>query len=285
MKPTVTILAPGNMGAAIGAVLVKNGLEVRTSLAGRSAASAERAQAAGMIPVEGEALVDVDIFLSVLPPAEALPLASAIGDLIQTRANKPLYVDCNAVSPDTVTEVAKAIEATGGPFADGGIIGFPPREGYNGPRLYVSGPEAHQVAVLTTYGLDVRVLDGPVGAASALKMSYAGITKGINAIATAMILAADRSGAADALAEEIKASLPSFVQSFSRSVPNSFDKAYRWVAEMNEIAEFAGNDEAARDMFQAISALYGHIAEDRAGPETKTSALVAFLEKANLPGG
>ena len=51
MKPTVTILAPGNMGAAMGAVLVKNGLEVRTSLAGRSAASAKRAQAAGTSPL------------------------------------------------------------------------------------------------------------------------------------------------------------------------------------------------------------------------------------------
>ncbi len=285
MTPTVTIIAPGNMGAAIGARLVQNGLDVRTALVGRSGTSAARAEAAGMRAAEGDALVDVDLFLSVLPPGDAVALASATAELMQTRARKPLYIDCNAVSPDTVGEIARIIEGAGAPFADGGIIGFPPREDYAGPKLYVSGPEAHQVAVLNAYGLDVRVLDGPVGAASALKMCYAGITKGINAIGTAMVLAAERAGAAEALREEMADSIPNVLEGLSRSIPNSFDKAYRWVAEMNEIAQFAGDDEAGGDMFRAIANLYREIAGDRAGPEVKTGALMAFLRKPLPPKG
>ena len=279
MKPTITIVAPGNMGAAMGARLVDNGLEVRTSLTGRSAASAARANAAGMRAVEGEDLVDVDLFLSVLPPGDAIRLAKDMAALIRGRARRPAYIDCNAVSPATVAEIAKIMAEAGAPFIDGGIIGLPPREGHAGPRLYVSGSEAHRAAVLNAFGLEAPVLDGPVGAASALKMSYAGITKGINAIGTAMVLAAERAGAGAALRAEMAGSIPNVLDGFGRSMPNSFDKAYRWVAEMNEIAAFAGDDDSGADIFRAIAELYGTIAKDRAGPQDKTGALMAFLRK------
>src|SRR6202011_1526914 len=78
-------------------------------------------------------------------------------------------------------------------------IGSPPKPGDAGPRFYASGPAAPRFATLRQYGLDVRVLDGAMSAASALKMSYAGITKGTQAIGAAMMLAATRAGSADAL--------------------------------------------------------------------------------------
>ena len=62
------------------------------------------------------------------------------------------------------------------------------------PRFYASGPAAPRFATLRDYGLDIRVLDGALSAASALKMSYAGITKGTQAIGAAMMLAATRAG-------------------------------------------------------------------------------------------
>src|SRR5690606_8464789 len=106
---------------------------------------------------------------------------------------------------------------------------------------------------------------------------YAGITKGVSAVAIAMILAAQRSGAAEALHAELSHSQPQFLTSFATSVPGSFDKAYRWVAEMSEIAEFAGEDPAADDMYRAISELYGRIAADRATERRETGLLEAFL--------
>jgi putative dehydrogenase len=75
MNPVVSIMAQGGMGAATAARLVENGIEVRTVLAGRSAASAERARKAGMKPVTDEELVAADFILSIVPPAEAIPLA------------------------------------------------------------------------------------------------------------------------------------------------------------------------------------------------------------------
>ncbi len=63
-------------------------------------------------------------------------------------------------------------------------------------------------ARLNDYGLIVRVLEGPLTAASALKMSYAGITKGFTALGAAMMLAASRGGSAEALKAELAESRP-----------------------------------------------------------------------------
>jgi hypothetical protein len=68
------------------------------------------------------------------------------------------------------------------------------RVGVSDPRLYASGAAAARFASLRQYGLDVRVLQGPLSAASALKISYAGINKGMQAIGAAMMLAAMRAG-------------------------------------------------------------------------------------------
>ena len=97
-------------------------------------------------------------------------------------------------------------------------------------------------AALKDYGLDVRVLEGPLSAASALKMSYAGITKGTQALGAVMMLAATRGGSADALFAELKGSQPQMLAYMQRSLEIMPPKAYRWVAEMQEIADFVGED-------------------------------------------
>jgi 3-hydroxyisobutyrate dehydrogenase-like beta-hydroxyacid dehydrogenase len=132
--------------------------------------------------------------------------------------------------------------------------------------------------VLAEYGLDVRVLDGPVGAASALKMSFAGINKGVAAIASAMILAASRAGAAEALYEEMTESLPGLLESLRRQVPDMLPKAYRWVAEMREIAAFAGEDAAARQVYEGFAELFARVSQDVAGEKRESSALTGFFK-------
>ena len=206
MKPIVSIMAQGSMGAATGARLVENGIEVRTVVAGRSAASAERARKAGMKPVSEDELVQADFLLSIVPPAEAIPLARHLAPRLMQSARKPIYVDLNAINPATTMAVEMIVAPTKCRFVDGGIIGGPPRAGYAGPVYYVSGDDAAEVDALSAFGLKVGVIDAPVGAASALKMSYAGITKGLTAIGASMILAAHRAGVSDALRAELSAS-------------------------------------------------------------------------------
>jgi len=198
----IAIVAQGAMGAGVGALLRRGGADVVTSLDGRSSASAKRAQEAGMTPVSDAELASADMVLSILPPGDALAFASRMAPHLKASASKALFADCNAVSPATVRRVADVIAASGAEFADVGIIGGPPRAGADGPTFYASGPGAARIAKLTEFGLDARALDAPIGAASALKMSYAGITKGITAIGAAMMLAATRADAAQGLRAE-----------------------------------------------------------------------------------
>ena len=124
------------------------------------------------------------------------------------------------------------------------------RNGDAGPRFYASGAAAARFAALREYGLDVRVLDGPLSAASALKMSYAGITKGTQAIGAAMMLAATRGGSAEALLKELEFSQQDLLALFRQQLPMMPAKAYRWIAEMQEIAGFVGDDPAARELYR-----------------------------------
>jgi L-threonate 2-dehydrogenase len=278
MKPKVAIIAPGSMGAAVGRRLIEHGLEVTTSLEGRSAASRKRAGEAGMVGVGLDEITNADMLLSIVPPGEALALAEALAPRLAAREGRTLYVDCNAVSPRTVRKIGDVLEGVA--FVDAGIIGLPPRQGEKGPSFYASGEAAARFGTLGQYGLSIKALDGPIGAASALKMSYAGITKGLSGLGAAMLIAASREGAAAALRAELQESQPALFARFAKALPQMYAKAYRWVAEMEEIAEFLGEDEAAATMFRGLSRLYERLAADHCGAKGEIGAIEAFLSPA-----
>ena len=278
MNPTVAIVAQGAMGAGVGGRLVERGLRVVTSLAGRSEASAKRAAAAGMVAVPDQEVARADYFLSILPPGDALSLAEKMAALIAPSNKKPIYVDCNAVSPQTKVKIGNVVTKAGSPFVDVAILGLPPRAGYDGPAMICSGQDTGQFMPLNEFGLKIRTMEGPVGAASGLKMSYAGITKGFTALGSMMMLAAIRGGVEGDLRAELERSHPAFVANFTRAVPDMFGKAYRFVAEMEEIADFVGEDQSARQMYLAFADFYTRIAADFDGTKAETGALAKYLE-------
>ncbi len=292
MTPVVAVIAPGAMGAAVGKRLFDNGVKVLTSLQDRSQETVTRAKAAGMAAASDKEIAGADFILSILPPGDALALAQRFAPALTASNAKPVYVDCNAINPKTVARVAAAITPTGCPFVDAGIIGQPPSpypnpppqagEGRVGgsPRFYASGAAALRFAALREYGLDVRVLDGALSAASALKMAYAGITKGTQAIGAAMMLAATRAGNADDLFAELQSSQKELFPWLKRQLSMMPPKAYRWVAEMHEIAGFVGDDPAARELYEGAADFYEKFAENfENGDKKDAAALAAFLGK------
>jgi 3-hydroxyisobutyrate dehydrogenase-like beta-hydroxyacid dehydrogenase len=279
MTPTVAIIAPGSMGAGVGQRLGEHSVTVLTTLAGRSRQSAARASAAGMQDVAERNLVEADFLLSIVPPGEALALAERLVPLLAAANRKPVYADCNAVSPQTMQRIADTIAQTGAPFVAAGIIGPPPKPASSNTKFYASGPAAGELARLGDYGLIVRVLEGPLTAASALKMSYAGITKGFTALGAAMMLAATRGGSAEALKAELAESQAALNGFLTRQMPAMYGKAYRWVAELDEIARFVGEDHAEHVMLEAAARLYERIAADVAGDNAETAALDKFVSK------
>jgi putative dehydrogenase len=279
MTLQVAIVAAGEMGSGVGRRLVQHGLTVLTSLAGRSASSVDRAKRSGMQAADDAALAACEIFLSIVPPKDALALAERFRPALERAARKPLYVDCNAVAPDTVSRIAEVVASTGARFVDAGIIGPPPSDNPRAPTtFYASGEAAEKFAILSAHGLRIRVLEAPIGAASALKMSYAGLTKGFTALGTAMMLAASRAGVSEALARELAESQPHFLKFLQRSVPGMFPKAYRWIAEMEEIAAFAGDVAGGTGTYQGTADLYRHIADGVAGDPQAQHDLAALRE-------
>jgi 3-hydroxyisobutyrate dehydrogenase-like beta-hydroxyacid dehydrogenase len=278
MTPIVAIIAPGNMGSGVAQRLTENKVKVLTSLSGRSEASAKRARSAGMTAVDDAQLTEADFLLSIVPPGEALALAKQLSGMLAAANKKPVYVDCNAVSPDSMLDIADAVSQTGCPFVAAGIIGPPPIPGVNKTKIYASGPAAPLFAKLNDYGLKVRVLEGSLTAASALKMSYAGITKGFTALGAAMMLAATRGGSAEALKAELADSRPDLLGYLSNQVPSMYSKAYRWVAELEEISEFVGKDKPENEIMMAAAKLYERIATDYDGEKKEVGAMDKFIK-------
>jgi 3-hydroxyisobutyrate dehydrogenase-like beta-hydroxyacid dehydrogenase len=251
---TVGLLHPGAMGAAVGRVLTQAGRTVLWASEGRSADSAARAREAGLQDAGTVAALAAGsgVVLAICPPHGALDTARAVGPFTG------LYVDANAVSPATATEIRAAVEAAGASYVDGGIIGPPPEGPDPSARLYLSGADARKVAELFAgTGLETPVLDGEPTAASALKMAHAGWTKGTAALLLTVREAARAHGVEDALVREWEHSIPSLPDRSAQAARQADEKGWRWVAEMREIAATlaaadlpAGFHEAAAEVFE-----------------------------------
>ena len=270
----IAVVAMGEMGSGIGRRIVEGGARAITSLAGRSKASFVNAEAAGVAVLDDEALVaEADMLLSVVPPAAAEATAQRFLPLIERADRKPVFIDGNAIAPQTLHRIAAPFLASRLPFIDLSIIGAAPKSGGPSPRLYMSGAIGREAGILRDLGLDTRVLSDTLGDASALKMSYAGITKGFQALATAMALGAARSGAGEALVAELRASQPALHAWLQKQLPVMYPKAYRWDGEMREIAAFLDAEAGGAEMFAGAAELYQHVAAaHRAGPASPTMA-------------
>ncbi len=288
-KPaTVAIIGAGEMGAAVGQRLRETGARVLTTLKGRAAASVQRVTRAGLEVIDDEDTLvrEADFILSIVPPGQAEAVASRFAPALTRSPSKPLFVECNAISPATVRRIAHSLTATGCRFIDAGIIGGPPPASRPdiGPRFYASGTDAHLLTRLRQHGLNILILDGPVGAASAFKMSYGGLTKGLIAIGTAMLGAASREGLGAPLREELLRSQPNLLAFLKAGIPNMFPKAYRWIDEMEQIAEFLDDAGAGSQIYQGAARLYERVAEDwqREGDDGASVAQLKsfFAEKA-----
>src|SRR5262249_14788982 len=101
------------------------------------------------------------------------------------------------------------------------------------------------------------------------------------AVAVAMVLGATRAGSAEALYRELALSQPQLLAWLSRQVPRMPPKAYRWVAEMEEIGHFLDDGTPAGDTFANIARLYQDIADVASAPAAGdvVAQLQAFFVK------
>jgi 3-hydroxyisobutyrate dehydrogenase-like beta-hydroxyacid dehydrogenase len=278
---TIAILATGEMGAAVGRVLKAGGAGVVTSLEGRSARTAGLARSAGIEDAGSleNAVAIADVFLSIVPPANAAEVGTAVEGALASRSRPLLYVDFNAISPHSAVQIGRRVSEAGATFVDGGIIGFPPRPGPQATRFWVSGEAAPEAQVLAEHGLDVREAGPRIGQASTLKMCYAAMTKGLTAIATESFVTASAADLTPALLAELELSQAALLRWLEHMVTSSPPKAHRWIREMEEIAATFAETGLSPTMFAGAADVYRFVASTAPGRET-----VETRRERSLPG-
>jgi 3-hydroxyisobutyrate dehydrogenase-like beta-hydroxyacid dehydrogenase len=266
---TVGLLSPGDMGHAVGAVLVNNGIRVITCLEGRSDRTANLAAEAGIenVPSYNDLVREAEVIISILVPAEAKKSAGLVADALKEAGETITYADCNAIAPQTVKEIGEIITGAGSNFVDAGIIGGPPGPGVMN-RIYASGPKADTFAALSDYGLDIRVIGPEIGQASGLKMVYAALTKGTSALALELLVAAKKLNLYDALISEWEMSQADRYESFKRGLQSVPSKSRRWVGEMEEIAKTFGDVGLTPKILEGAADMYRFVGSNPVSDET-----------------
>ncbi|HEY0813374.1 MAG TPA: DUF1932 domain-containing protein [Pseudonocardia sp.] len=233
-RPVIGILHPGAMGAAVGAALKPAAGAVIWAAAGRSITTSKRAETADLVGVPdlAELARRSDVIISVCPPDAARAVAEQVGEHVDRAGTRPLYVDANAVSPETAAGIAELL----GParVVDAAIIG-PPAWEPGRTVMWLAGAEAAAVAELFAGSpFTPRVLDGPVGTASALKACFALQSKALPTIWVTLDAAARAYGVADEVRAELTRTGVDLDAQLSTIDAQSSGKAWRWVGEMRE---------------------------------------------------
>lgn len=281
---TVALLHPGNMGVTIGAAAAVGGARILWASKERGTATRKRAEEAGLHDAGTltEAVRQSDVVLSVCPPHAAVDVARAVA----AERFSGIYVDANAVSRATAEQIGAIVGAAGASFVDGGIIGSPVKQAGT-TRLYLSGPDAEVVASLFSGSmLDARAIGAEPGAASALKVAYAAWTKCTDALILTIRAFAAHQGVDQALLQEWSISQPTLEKKCSRAAAVAVPKMWRYVGEMQEIAEAfaatglpAGFHEAAAEVSDRLACF-----KDQTDPgPTVKAAIEALRNSAGHP--
>ncbi|MEE2656774.1 MAG: DUF1932 domain-containing protein [Chloroflexota bacterium] len=232
---TIGILGIGEMGTAVAKLLHDNGVRVVTTLDGRSAKTKTNAATAGVEDLGslGEVVKVSDLVLSMLSSKVAQQVAHLVGKTAKDLGVHSLYGEFNAIAPTTIQAIEKDI---GGSMdvVDGGIVGGPTN--LSAATFYLSGPRANEVAVISDFGFNTRVLGDVVGQASGMKLCYAGMTKGLSTMALDLLLAAATLGVDGPVLEQYQRSMPGVLQFVDRFVPGNPKRAVRRSEEMPEVA-------------------------------------------------
>ncbi|GAA2775229.1 DUF1932 domain-containing protein [Saccharopolyspora taberi] len=260
---TAGLLHPGEMGAAVGAEIRRNGHDVVWCPEGRSARSSRRAQDADLRAVGdlGTMLDQCDVVLSICPPAAAEDVAREVAEA----GYRGIFVDANAISPQTLLRVADVVAVGGAEVVDASIIGPPPKPRRNRARLHLSGAPGHlDVVASLVSGTAVQpVRHGDrLGAASAVKMAFASFQKSSRVLAGLAHALADEHGVGEALLEEAEL-MSGRILAERDFVPNVAARAWRWGPEMAEVADTLRGAGLPPDLAESTAAVLARWHRDR----------------------
>jgi len=272
-QPTIGLMSPGDMGHRVGEAIRAKGCRVVTALDGRSELSKTRAKRAGLEDAGSLAalVAQSDIVMSIMPPERAEDFAREVAAELKTQNKSLVFIDCNAISPVTMKRIAGHIKTAGGRCMDIGIIGGPPRQDGSGAptRFYASGPHMDVVRFLDGHGMQLFDMGSEIGRASAIKMCYAGLTKGTNTLRTAVLVAGEMLGVGHELKAVLAQTQKGQWEAMNQVVPFLPCDSGRWVGEMEQIAETFGSVGVTPLMHKGAADVFRLLDSSPLGVETR----------------
>jgi len=234
MDAAFAFIGFGEAGAAFAGGAPARGYDRKTD-AGKRADFARAGVHACASPAE--ALAGVPAALSLVTADQALIAAETAAPSLAPDA---LWFDMNSVAPDTKRAAAAAIYAAGGRYVDVAVMS-PVHPARQAVRLLVSGPHAEAgAACLATIGFtNITVVPGDIGAASSIKMIRSVMVKGLEALTTECVLAADAAGVRDAVIASLNASWPGtdWAAKADYNLDRMMVHGIRRAAEMEEVVK------------------------------------------------
>jgi len=159
------------------------------------------------------------------------------------------FFDCDSCAPQTKTLTAGEVDAAGGRYVDTAVMA-PVHPRLHKTPLLISGPHAGDAApLLAGLGMEAQIHEGPVGAASAIKMVRSIVMKGLEAIVAECVLAGTKAGVIDAVLDSLDDTYPGFDwrKRSAYMLERVMTHGARRAAEMREVAltvELLGLDPA-----------------------------------------
>jgi len=285
----IGLLSIGEMGFHWAKLLKGQGVEVLTYDKDRGEVSRKRGENAGVksLPSMARLVNDAELIVSIVVPFAAKRVAAKVAKAVAKTGRKELlYLDANAISPMTADAIAAVLTPAGVGFVDGCIIGSAARMG-KGTIVYVSGPQAQRLQALEAFGIPIRVLGPNTNQASAFKVVYAGLTKGLQGLFVELLMGARRFGLMNEVRAQYEESFPGLLDKISSSIVGLRIHAARRAEEMDELKRTFNHHgmksfmaPAAQKVLEAIAALAAGEASDsgaRQGDLLETLEL--FYEK------
>ena len=270
----IGILSIGEMGYHWAKILTSRGVEVLTYAKDRSETTRKRAENVGVkcVPSTATLIRDADLIVSIVVPSAAKRVATKVAKAAAKSGRRNLlYLDANAISPMTADQIGKILQPSGINFVDGCIIGSATKMD-KGAVVYVSGPQAARIQELESYGFSVRVLGSTVAQASAFKVVYAGLTKGLQGLFVELLMGARRFGLLDEILKRYEESFPGLLDKVTSSIVGLRIHAARRAEEMDELKRTFGHHGMKAFMAPAVQKVLQSIAELDVGKASDTGA-------------
>jgi hypothetical protein len=159
-----------------------------------------------------------------------------------------------------------------------------------GTIVYVSGEPASRLTALERFDIPIKVLGPKTNQASAFKVVYAGLTKGLQGLFCELFMGARRFGLLKELTAQYEESFPGLIDKVSSSIVGLRVHAGRRAEEMDELKrtfQHHGLDSfmapAAQKVLEGIAALdTGKASESGARQGDLQETLELFYEKGLL---